>query len=414
MPKKPDPVATPKLAPRLPPEGASAFALGIDPSDLRLVEAIGVAISDDVIVVTNRVTGEEVAFGQSAYPVLERLMEWTKIDDLADLAEASDTTPEQVAKALSDLVETVETLWRIGVLARRSRDLMGIDLASPGPGWDVFLRYLGETRTGKHAAYAAADAYNALLDEKALVTRQPSAFYERVGAPFTALSPPLANQDAADSPGFIETMLARRTARRFADDALSEAELSRLLYFGWGMTGHVDNVLGDVFLRKMAPSGGSLHPLEVYPVILNVDGIEPGCYHYSVRRHGLEQISDADPREWIADAAGDQDWVREAGVVFVCTAFLPRSAWKYQYPRVGRVLLAEIGYTGQNMLLAASWLNLGAFTTMALRDEIFEERFGLDPLREPVLSICGAGRLEADISDHTRPRSETASPTPGA
>lgn len=398
---------------RLTTEGASDLAFSIDPTDLRFAEAIGVTISEDRIVVTNRVTGEEATFAQGAYPVLERLMNWTSVGDLADIAERAGTSPAQQAEALSQLVETVETLWRIGVLAPRSRDLLGIDLASPGSAWEVFLHHLRETRTAKHAAYAATEDYNALLGEKALVTRQPSAFCERVGAPFIALSPPLTMAES-ESRGFVETMLARRTARRFAGDALTEAELSRLLYFGWGMTGHVDNALGDVFLRKIAPSGGSLHPLEVYPVVLNIAGIEPGCYHYSVRRHGLERISGYDPRGWIADAAGDQTWVEEAGVVFVCTAFLPRSAWKYQYPRVGRVLLAEIGYTGQNMLLAASWLGLGAFTTMALRDEIFEERLGLDPLREPVLSIYGAGRLDTDIADNSRPRSEDASPTPGA
>ncbi|MDF5808502.1 hypothetical protein P4123_14470 [Pseudomonas aeruginosa] len=52
----------------------------------------------------------------------------------------------------------------------------------------------------------------------------------------------------------------------------------------------VPNPLGDVFVRKTSPSGGSLHPVEVYPIVLNVDGIERGIYHYSVRRHGLERL----------------------------------------------------------------------------------------------------------------------------
>ena len=75
---------------------------------------------------------------------------------------------------------------------------------------------------------------------------------------------------------------------------------------------------------------------------------------------------------------------------------------------MARAVIAEIGYTGQSAFLTATWLGLGAFTTMALRDEIWEDKLGLDPAREPVLSITGAGQLEAELDDHTRPRKETA------
>ena len=297
------------------------------------------------------------------------------------------------------------------MLAQRGHDLAGRNLAPPGRGWQGFLRYLLETRTVRETVYADPAAFNSELGKKALHLRQPSAFYERVDAPFQPLSAPLERSIKGRS--FVEAMHARRTARRFADEPISESELSRLLYFGWGMTDHVANPMGDVFVRKTAPSGGSLHPVEVYPLVMNVAGVAPGCYHYSVRRHGLETVAEGQPRDWIAAAAGDQHWVEEAAVIFLCTAFLPRSAWKYGFSRVGRVILAEIGYTGQSALLAASWMGLGAFTTMALRDEIFEDRLGLDPLREPVLSITGAGQLETDVTDHARPRSESAGASDG-
>jgi hypothetical protein len=59
----------------------------------------------------------------------------------------------------------------------------------------------------------------------------------------------------------------------FSDRPILESELSKLLYFTWGMTARVENTLGDVFIRKTSPSGGSLHPIEVYPIVLNVDGV---------------------------------------------------------------------------------------------------------------------------------------------
>lgn len=68
--------------------------------------------------------------------------------------------------------------------------------------------------------------------------------------------------------------------------------------------------------------------------------------------------------------------------------------------------MAEIGFSGQSLLLTASWLGLGAFTTIALRDELFEDLLGFDPLREPVFAVFGVGALEPDIVDHSRPRTE--------
>jgi hypothetical protein len=79
-----------------------------------------------------------------------------------------------------------------------------------------------------------------------------------------------------------------------------------------------------------------------------------------------------------------------------------------------RAVISEIGYTGQSAFLTAVWLGLGAFTTIALRDEIFEEVLSLDPLREPVFSVTGAGHLESEVQDHTRPRNESATGVEGS
>jgi SagB-type dehydrogenase family enzyme len=153
------------------------------------------------------------------------------------------------------------------------------------------------------------------------------------------------------------------------------------------MVDSVSNPLGDVFLRKTSPSGGALHPIEIYPVLLNVTGMPRGLFHYSVRLHALDEISLEDPREWIVKATGDQEWVAEAGVVFLCTAFLPRTSWKYQYSRVARAVIAEFGFSGEAALLTATWMGLGSFTTIALRDQIWEVKLELDPRREPVIGL---------------------------
>lgn len=368
---------------------------------LRLADGVLVALRDGQIILENAVTKRSKAFSKDSIPIIDLFMDWTEPGDIISWALSQDGDAAKMNQAVGVLCDLLE----LDVLIPRREDLTGARLPPPGGGWTTAMRFLLATRTTKATIFAPPAEFNAALAEKAALTRQASGFMEYVDVPFRELPEPR-TEASGDDLSFPDVMLQRRTARRFAPEPVTEAELSTLLKLGWGMVKSVPNPLGDVFVRKTSPSGGSLHPIEVYPMILNVEGVEKGIYHYSVRRHGLEQIWSGDAREWISTACGDQDWVAEAGVAFLCTAFLPRTAWKYDYSRVARAVMAEIGLTGQSVLLTASWLGLGAFTTIALRDEFFEELIGLDPLREPVFAVFGMGRLETDITDHSRPRAE--------
>jgi len=124
---------------------------------------------------------------------------------------------------------------------------------------------------------------------------------------------------------------------------------------------------------------------------MDVPGFAPGIYHYSVRRHGLELISREDPRSWISQACGDQAWIEHAAVVFVSTARLERMAWKYEFSRAWRIVQMDIGHLSQTFSLMATMLGLGCCTTGALRDELFEQKLGLDYRDEPIFLVNGAG-----------------------
>ncbi len=397
-----------------------------EPLEVRFSDHLRVAIDDDNILIANDATSAYVVFPRSYEERLNRYTDWRVIpDDFAvslitedgdgsgdhadtgasgDDADAdADGTPGGLAIELEILTKLTE----IGILDERTDDRSGRRLDNPGQAWDVAMGFLGATRTTRNTVFAVPEEYNAALAEQAMFSRQPSAYYERQGVPVRPLPDPMQGKRGR-AVRFEDVMLDRRTARRFSDTAVTVDQLSKILFYGWGETGRVENSLGDYFLRKTSPSGGSLHPIEVYPIVMNVDGVESGLYHYSVRRHALEELAVEDATPWIGAAAGDQHWVEEAAVVFLCTAYLPRPAWKYHYARVARAVISEVGYTGQSAMLTSAWLGLGAFTTIALRDEIFEDKFGLDSAREPVLSITGVGTLEADRDEHARPRYETA------
>ena len=264
--------------------------------------------------------------------------------------------------------------------------------------WGPSLTYYLGSRTSATHNYFQAHEQKAWLQDKARRVPRPSSFKDYPAAPFTPCEKPedvLSNRHRGKS--FVDVLLQRRTTRQFAKTPMSGLHLSTLLYLTWGAIHRVPSPIGDhTFLEKSSPSGGSLHSAEVYPVVMRVDGLSPGVYHYSVRRHGLELVSEQDPQSWIGAACGGQEWVAEAPVVFLTTSVLSRMAWKYRSARALRVVLQDVGHLSQTLCLVATWLGLGSFTTGALRDEIFEQAVGLDFLHEPVLLVNGAGVASSD------------------
>ncbi|KZN18504.1 MULTISPECIES: multinuclear nonheme iron-dependent oxidase [Pseudomonas] len=258
--------------------------------------------------------------------------------------------------------------------------------------WDAALEFYLSTRTGSHTPYISVVELETELEQKASARRQPSAFKDYWSHPFIALENPLLLPSCTIAqPALLDSLCNRRTSRTFSDRPLSSAQLSLLLYYTWGATVMETNHMGDYFLKKTSPAGGSLQGTEVYAVLMNVQGFERGLYHYSVRRHGLELLSLEDPRTWINEACGGQPWIEDAAAVFVSTARVERMAWKYEFSRALRVALMDAGHLSQTFSLLATALELGCFTTAALRDEMFENRLGLDYLEEPVFLVNGVG-----------------------
>ncbi|WP_223484034.1 DUF692 family multinuclear iron-containing protein [Pseudomonas sp. A-RE-19] len=257
--------------------------------------------------------------------------------------------------------------------------------------WDAALEFYLSTRTGSHTPYISVVELETELEQKASTQRQPSTFKDYWSHPFIALENPLQTSCAIAQPTLLDTLCNRRTSRTFSDQPLSSAQLSLLLYYTWGATAMEQNRMGDYFLKKTSPAGGSLQGTEVYAVLMNVQGFERGLYHYSVRRHGLELLSLEDPRAWVSEACGGQSWIKDAAAVFVSTARVERMAWKYEFSRALRVSLMDTGHLSQTFSLLATALDLGCFTTAALRDEMFENRLGLDYLEEPVFLVNGVG-----------------------
>lgn len=208
--------------------------------------------------------------------------------------------------------------------------------------------------------------------------------------------------DPQPSP-FFQRLTRRRSRRTFdATQALPRQHLSTLLYYVWGCQGRMDFAPGVELLKKTSPSGGALHPVEVYPVVCHVEGLPPGLYHYDVEGHGLELLEAMEPeaaRDLIVEATVGQVYFRDVQVAFLMTARFYRNFWKYhRIDKALSVVLMDSACLAQTFYLAADELDLSALYTAAVNALTFEQRLGLKGIDEGPIAVvaCGAPHPEAD------------------
>jgi SagB-type dehydrogenase family enzyme len=170
-----------------------------------------------------------------------------------------------------------------------------------------------------------------------------------------------------------EALARRRSVREFTPEALTERELSQLLWAAQGIT-HAEGL-------RTAPSAGALYPLELYVASAG------GFYRYEPRRHQLIRLSDHDLRAPMRRAALDQEAVTQAPAVFVFVAVYERISRKYGAVRVGRYVHMEVGHAAQNLLLEAAALGLGGVPIGAFDDEALHKALGLPADHRPLYLV---------------------------
>jgi SagB-type dehydrogenase family enzyme len=191
------------------------------------------------------------------------------------------------------------------------------------------------------------------------------------------------------SDAFATTVLSRRTWRRFGDTDIPRSSVDTLLWFTAGVQGWLHAPRGEKLPLTTSPSGGARHPIEVFVYARHVDGLRSGLYRYDGARHTLRAISPppASTREYLPR----QYWYEDAALIlFLCGTFGSTRA-RYPYPRAYRAVLLEAGHVCQTFCLAATWLGLAPFCTMALDDRRIERDLGLDGVTTAVLYAAGVG-----------------------
>jgi len=135
---------------------------------------------------------------------------------------------------------------------------------------------------------------------------------------------------------------------------------------------------------RTAPSAGATFPLEIYAVIGNVEGIEPGVYRYISEKHKLVKVIDQDVREELARAALGQIFVKEAPFSVFWSAVFSRSEVRYGPRGRERYVPMDLGHSAQNVYLQVEALGLGTVAVGAFNDSEVSRVMQLPPEEEPL------------------------------
>lgn len=215
---------------------------------------------------------------------------------------------------------------------------------------------------------------------------------------------------------FARVLRARRTTRHFDQQTwLSQADFGHLLYGTFGAIGQRELAPGMVAVKKTSASGGALHPIEAYPLVIRVADLAPGFYHYEAGAHRLALLKPLTETEARAEAAAltiGQIYFSETHALVFHVARFDRHHWKYRrHPKAYKAMLIDSGHLSQTFYLLAAERGLGAFYTAALNDADVGERLGLDPLAHAAIGANGAGIMDPSRDElHLVPEAFAAAP----
>ena len=331
----------------------------------------------------NYATGRAIDATPDLCSILDFCTDWRTS---ADVAAALAVTPSLAARLLRRLT----TLGVIERSDRRSdpRDRAMSRLADWNPAAGFF-----HTAT-RHVRFFSTREATAFMRARAASRPMPPVVKRLKHA--TALPLPSPHVDGE----FPETLLARRTWRRFGSGPVRLEDLATSLALAVGVQQWVPSRFGRLPL-KTSPSGGARHPIEAYVCARRVTGLAAGLYHYASGSHRLERIRRGDMTARLRAWMPYSGYFARAAFVVVLTAVLDRQVWRYPDPRAYRAALAEAGHVCQTFCLSATWRGLAPFCLMGLNDALIERDLGLDGVSETVLYVAGAG---------ARPRGTTWAP----
>ena len=227
------------------------------------------------------------------------------------------------------------------------------------------------------------------------------AFLQKHGTPPPAFRDVHESRTVIDLPiaepggGLYSALAARRTTRSFdSSRPLALEELALVLKHVFGAIASARTPGGEIVtLKRTSPSAGGLHPIEAFPLLSNVAGVDPGIYQDDAQRHALallEPLEREAARSLATQFVSGQTYFGSAHALLLLVARFVRSNWKYRrHQKAYASVLLDAGHLSQTLYLVATDRGLGAFVTDVINNAEIDDRLGLDGIDEGVVAACG-------------------------
>ena len=178
----------------------------------------------------------------------------------------------------------------------------------------------------------------------------------------------------------------------FSAENITLEQLSGVLGMSYGVsrTKRISTTEEQHF--RMTASAGAVYPLEIYPIVFRVDGLEEGVYHYSVVNHSLELVRPGPCHSDFMRTTTYPDLSERAAVVLVVTAMFQRSLWKYMN-RGYRFIMNDAGALIQSLYLTGTAFNLGTCALGGFLDDELGDLLGVNNVDEAAIICFLLGRV---------------------
>lgn len=200
---------------------------------------------------------------------------------------------------------------------------------------------------------------------------------------------------------FYNTVVHRQSARIYKNEPISLQTLSRILFLGNGVSRIEEHTDGSTWRFRTTPSPGGLFPIEIYCVIRNVEGVDPGIYLYSPVDNVLLQVKRLPREEITAQLTNAMRPMRKSiancNAALLLVSNMPRVKFKYK-ERAYRFALLETGHIAQNISLACGSEHLGSVCVGGFLDDDLNEFIDADGVDKMVQYCILLGNKEEAAS----------------
>lgn len=340
--------------------------------------------------ISNRQFGRYLLDDATLLEFLLACRNWlVRADAEKKLLEMAKVTPDEAAATVTHLIES-------GLLEPRSAE--DHDYAvDRKPTWD---RYGWGESFLLHWYTNSLPKLNYLEDGENIDREMMQQFLETETPPPNYKSVPVVQdarisltKPAVDRRALLMSVFSSAPKGERFEGALSLADFTWLTYLAYGQTAMRNLHVTGKHVAKTSPSGGSRHPIEAYPIVVDVEGLAPGIYHYNVEHNRIDRIREGNYRGFISDHLiihPDKPGF-EPKVAYVYTCIFERSMYRYRDARSYRVMDLDLGHVMQTTAWLVEACGYRSYRGYSLDESVLEKALQIDGLMESVRAFCVVG-----------------------